>query len=177
VDRQTFDALLLEHLPTALRLAVRLCGDGHLAEDLVHDAVVRAVNASRSLKQPDRFRSWFFQIVVNVNRDRLRRRQVWQMADEADPVGSGDDQPPALAAARETGEIVADLVSRLPSRQREVLVLVVYEQMTSAQAAEVLGITDQNARTTLHLARQRLREQLAPYFVEPERAHSKPDQA
>jgi RNA polymerase sigma-70 factor (ECF subfamily) len=167
VDRQNFDALLLEHLSAALRLAGRLCGDPHTAEDAVHDAIVRAVGAMRSLNRPERFRPWFFQIVVNVIRDKFRKRRVSLRIDEPESqiVDQTHDPPPAVAAAQELGEIVAALVQSLPPRQREVLVLVAFEQMTTAEAAGVLGITDQNARTTLHLARQRLREQLAPYML------------
>jgi RNA polymerase sigma-70 factor (ECF subfamily) len=74
---------------------------------------------------------------------------------------------PAVAAeAGELAELTAQLVSALPPRQREVLVLIAYESLSAPEAAAVLGISHQNVRTCLHLARERLRQQLAPYLGE-----------
>ena len=65
---------------------------------------------------------------------------------------------------------MARLVSSLPPRQREVLVMVAYEQMTTADVAAALGVTEHNVRANLHAARARLRERLAPYLAEQRRA-------
>jgi RNA polymerase sigma-70 factor (ECF subfamily) len=78
--------------------------------------------------------------------------------------------PPLAAAGREFGEIVASAVSNLPPRQREVLVLIAFESLAPADAAAALGITEQNLRTTLHLARAALRRRLEPYLSEAGRA-------
>ena len=75
-------------------------------------------------------------------------------------------EPPAEAAARELGVIVARHVSALPPRQREVLVLIAFEEHSAAEAARVLDISEQNVRTNLHLAREKLRELLAPFLSE-----------
>jgi RNA polymerase sigma factor (sigma-70 family) len=59
---------------------------------------------------------------------------------------------------------VATAVSNLPPRQREVLVLHTYEQLNDEQIARMLDISPQNVRTTLHLARQRLRTMLQRFL-------------
>jgi RNA polymerase sigma-70 factor (ECF subfamily) len=71
--------------------------------------------------------------------------------------------------AREIGKLVAQRISSLPPRQREVLVLIVYEQMPPAQVAAVLGISEQSVRTNLSYARERLKNELAPYLSEATR--------
>ena len=170
-DRHTFDRLVREHLAAAHRFAIRLTGDLDAAEELVQEALGRAAGAWRTFAGRSSFRTWLLQIVVNAFRDRLRRRgidvsaelpdgQVCDMADRraADPV--------AEASAGELGRIVAGMVSSLPPRQREVLVLVAYEQLSPSEAAAVIGVTEQNARTNLHFARERLRRQLEPYLGE-----------
>ena len=58
------------------------------------------------------------------------------------------------------------MVGMLPPRQREVLVLSVYEEQSSAEIAVMLGISEQNVRTNLHLGREKLRELLAPFVSE-----------
>jgi RNA polymerase sigma-70 factor (ECF subfamily) len=57
-------------------------------------------------------------------------------------------------------ELIAKHVSRLPERQREVLVFVTYEQMSPQDVAEVLGLTIQNVYSNLAAARQQLRRTL-----------------
>jgi RNA polymerase sigma-70 factor (ECF subfamily) len=166
VDRDSFDRLMLEHLAAAQRLAIRLTGELDRSEEIVQEAMLRASRAWQSFRGQSRFTTWLFQIVINVFRDQLRKR-----ANRNEPVGDdvadrrADDPSHALAGA-ELGELVARHVSSLPPRQREVLVLVAYEQMPPEQVAELLGISDQNVRTNLHFARQTLKKQLAEYLGE-----------
>jgi RNA polymerase sigma-70 factor (ECF subfamily) len=88
---------------------------------------------------------------------------VMERVDEA--LSAGDD-PAARVELQEFGTIVAKHVSNLPPRQREVLVLIAFEQLNVSEAANVLNVTEQNVRTNLHLARERMREKLAKYMSE-----------
>jgi RNA polymerase sigma-70 factor (ECF subfamily) len=166
VDRQTFDRLMLDLLPAAQRFAIRLTGDPESADDVLQEALVRASGRWRSFRGESSFRTWLFRIAVNVWRDTIRRARTSFLPDEEpiDPSAS----PQGIAAANEMGRIVARQVSSLPPRQREVLILVAYEGMTPSEAGCVLGITEQNARVNLHLARTRLKQVLAPY-LQPEK--------
>ncbi len=167
MDRQAFDRLLLASLPGAQRFALRLTGDPGAAEDLLHDALVRAAESWRGFRGEASFRTWFFQIIVNALRDRLRRaaRRAGDAAlSDAEQAVAPAADPGAVVAADEMGAIVARHVSRLPPRQREVLVLVAYEELTPGEAARVLGISESNARANLHFARERLKRELARYI-------------
>jgi RNA polymerase sigma-70 factor (ECF subfamily) len=186
-DRTIFDQLVLEHLSAAHRFAVRLTGEGDEAEEVVQDALARAARGWRTYsgRGGATLRTWLFQVVVNAFRDRLERAGRRQDVAAGGEAGSGDAgggsdrhplteqlpdpralDPAAAAQAGELGEMTARLVSALPPRQREVLVLCAYENLSAPEAAAVLGISHQNARTCLHLARERLRQQLAPYLGE-----------
>jgi RNA polymerase sigma factor (sigma-70 family) len=164
VDRQTFDRLVLEHLASAQRFAIRLTGDAHEAEDVLQDALLRAHRSWQSFKGQSKFTTWFYAIVINCFRDRVAATpRVARLHDDVDGLTDSTTDPAHHAQSREFGEIVASEVSRLPPRQREVLVLSAYEQMPADQIAAVLEITEQNVRTQLHLARERLRERLAKH--------------
>src|SRR4051812_9131078 len=76
VDRESFERLMTEHLAAAHRLAIRLTGRAESAEDLVQEAMLRASRAWQSFRGQSRFTTWLFQIVINVFRDRLRRREI-----------------------------------------------------------------------------------------------------
>ena len=175
VDRQTFDRLVLEHLPAALRLAVRLTGRTDLAEDVVQNALLKASCNWHTFRGESAFRTWLLQIVVHAFRDdwdrRSRRKTDLLQDDQAD---RRTTDPADLAAVAELGPAVAAAVSNLPPRQREVLVLHTYEQLSDAQIALVLGIAPQNVRTTLHLARQKLKEVLRPYLNESDHDRGTP---
>ena len=163
VDRQIFDRLMLDHLDRALRFAIRLSGDASAGEELVQESLARAAAARGQFRgEPSAFRTWLFQIVVNVFRDGLRSRRAGEMPEDVRDARTVE--PPAQVAASELAEHVAKLVSALPPRQREVMLLVTYEQLSTTEAAAMLGITEQNARTNLSLARSALKRQLAPYF-------------
>jgi RNA polymerase sigma-70 factor (ECF subfamily) len=164
IDRHTFDQLVSSHLPAAMRFAVRLSGDVHAAEDLVQEALYRAARAWQSFRGQAAFKTWLFQIVVNVFRDQLGKSEPGAAELKDDLADARSREPADHVEAGELGPMVARLVSALPPRQREVLVLVAYEGLTPAQAAAVLAISETNARANLAHARQRLKEQLAPYL-------------
>ena len=73
--------------------------------------------------------------------------------------------PAESAENAELGREIARCVSGLPPRQREVLVLSVYEGMTASQVADVLLIAESNVYSTLYAARQRLARELAAYLA------------
>lgn len=164
----TLDRLVQMHLKDALQLAVRLSGRTDSAEEIVQEALLRAAKSWKSFRGEAEFRTWLFRIVINVFRDWLKRREsslsLDGLTDSLPDLKA--DRPDSAILRKEFQEFVAERVSALPPRQREVLILMTYEELTAAEAALVLGISEANAHSTLHVARERLRRELAPYLVE-----------
>lgn len=107
-------------------------------------------------------RPWLYGIARNVLRAYWRSRhardnQVTAAEDACDPWDAVVDR---LDAAARTGTL-AGALRVLPSAEREVLLLVAWEQLTPAQAAAVLGVPPGTARSRLHRARAALRLALA----------------
>lgn len=160
-DRTAFDRLIVEAIPAMLRFATRLCGNASDAEDIVQEALLRAARNWRSFRGDAKISTWLFRIVINAFRDQPVRGANGIEQDVAvSDIGHG------RAEAEEFGAIVVRHVSNLPPRQREVLVLIAFEQLSTANAAAVLGISEQSVRTNLHIARERMRENLAKYMNE-----------
>jgi RNA polymerase sigma-70 factor (ECF subfamily) len=169
VRNSSLDTLVAEHLPAAVRFATRLAGDPESAEDIVQEALVRAVRGWPSFRGAATFRTWLFRIVINVFRDSLAARHDSEPLDPGLGLVAAAAEPPAAAMAAELDALVAREVSRLPARQREVLVLLTYEGLSVRQVAEVMGINEANVHATLWAARSRLKARLAPYFKSVER--------
>lgn len=155
IDRRAVDQLVVEHLPAALRMALRLTGDPHAAEDLVQDALCRVLRQWRSYRGEASFRTWLLSIVVNADRDRCRRRRPTEPIDD-NQLASRSPEPRDVAAADEMNQELRTVIDRLPERQREVALLTWGEGLAAAEVATVLEISEASVYTNLHLARKRI---------------------
>ena len=161
----SLDQLVEEHLSPALRFAIRLTGDPGLAEDILQEALVRVSGNWSRFRHEAGFRTWLFRIIINVFRTHCAKAATAGSLMD-DPIDAAASDPAAASQLNELQRLVAASVSALPPRQREVFVLLTYEGLSVEDAAEALGITPANVHSTLHIARTRLREQLASYLVE-----------
>ena len=163
-DPPDFATRLRDALPRATRLAIRLTGDPAAAEDLVGEAMLRAVRSQHRFRGEAGFDTWLYRVVVNAFRDSLRRKASRDKLRPPPPEVVSDAAAPLRQ--RERARQIAACVSNLPPRQREAVVLTFYEGMTAADAAEILGTTAGNVRVLLHHAREKLRESLAEFAPE-----------
>jgi RNA polymerase sigma-70 factor, ECF subfamily len=161
IEAEDLDRLIREHLPAAVRFATRLTGQTETAEDIVQEALLHVARKYRSFRGESSFRTWLFRIIVNVFRDRPRRHKEQPYEDSEVP-----DTTASRLSAEELSHLIARHVSRLPPRQREVIVLTVYEELSIAETAKLLDMTEQNVHATLHIARRRLKEQLSDQLLE-----------
>ncbi|MEV0522563.1 RNA polymerase sigma factor [Streptomyces sp. NPDC050439] len=129
------------------------------ADDLVAELWLQAY-AARHGFDPDRgpARAWLFGVARNVLSAHWRRLDRQRTGP---PGVGGDDDPWEAVDARLDAAAVAphlrDLLAGLPAEERELLLLVAWEQLTPGEAAAVVGIPAGTARSRLHRARTRLR--------------------
>jgi len=169
IDRRDVDRLVVEHLPAALRLAARLSGDPAAAEDVVQEALCRVLRQWRTFRGESSFKTWMLQIVVNVNRDRRRRPTAFvPEQDELLERVAKTASPPEAAATRELHAELRVAVDRLPQRQREVALLTWGEGLAAADVARVLGTSEANVYTNLHLARKQVAQAIGFDFARQE---------
>jgi RNA polymerase sigma-70 factor (ECF subfamily) len=153
---------LAEHVPHVYRLALRLTGDRHRAEDLTQETFLRAWKRREQLKDRRAQRVWLFRIAANIWKDELRRglaqSALWLPLPHDAP-GSGPSAEHS-AETRETIERTLTLLNGLPVRQRTVLYLVAVEGLSLGDVGDVLGINMNTVKVNLSLARKRMREQM-----------------
>lgn len=144
---------LLTHLPALRRYAHALAGNRADAEDLVQDCVVRAMARERGWRG-ENLRAWLFAILTNRHRNLrrgARRAPPTRPLDEADGVAAPMPEPDPLERDRLDAALQA-----LPPERRAVLLLVVLEQLSYAEAAAVLGIPLGTVMSRLSRARRQL---------------------
>jgi RNA polymerase sigma-70 factor (sigma-E family) len=137
----TFEEWTRQGVPKLLRFATVLCGDGHLAEDMVQDVVIKAERNWKRIQLADRPDSYLRKMVVN---EFLSWRRKWsrfiprpELEDSATPDHAD------LHADRD--QLIAEL-AKLPKRQRAVLVLRFYGGLSDPEIAETLGCSPGTVR-------------------------------
>lgn len=153
-----FNSLVDAHAPALYRIAYRLVGDRHEAEDMVQEAF-RSAWKSRGLYQPGRGdRAWLASI--------LRRRVVDRYRRHAPPPTLPGDEPPEIGVtdadplANHYTDEMQTALSHLPDELRETLLLVVVGELTHQETADLLDIPLGTILSRVSRARRRLREVL-----------------
>ncbi|RYC12646.1 SigE family RNA polymerase sigma factor [Nocardioides zhouii] len=154
-DRESFTAWATLRRPHLLRTASFLTGDPGLAEDLVQEALTKVAQRWPRLRDghPDAYAR---QILVRDNVSWWRRARFEVASEIVDP-----GRTPAGDSAVERRMVLLGALGRLTDRQRAVLVLRYFDDLSEAEIAQALGVSTGTVKSTAHLALRRLRE-LAP---------------
>ena len=145
-----------------LRLAVLLTGDRGAAEDAVQDAFVGFWRRLDALDNPQAARGYLRTAVVNNSRSVLRRRRTankhLRELRQPDPPGADHS---LLADARD--EELRTAVEQLPRRQREVVVLRYWSELSLAEVAQTLGVSVGTVKSSASRALDRLEKSLGDH--------------
>lgn len=153
-ENRPFD--VIAQLAALRRYARSLTRNAPDAEDLVHDALLRAFERRTSFRNGGNLRAWLFAILHNTHIDRrrgskARRREQEVPIEDADPsYPAGQEQAVRLRQVREA-------FLALPEEQREALHLVAVEELPYQEAADTLGIPIGTLMSRISRARARLR--------------------
>jgi len=144
---------LLACLPRLRRYARALVGDRAGADDLVQDTMERAWQKLSSWRKGGDMRPWLFSIMHNLHVDQRRKPAIPTVAlDDEDALAT-----PAYAPDRLVGYDLESALRQLAAEQREILLLVVLEEMTYEEVAATLSIPLGTVMSRLSRARERLR--------------------
>ncbi len=149
--------LLDAHLGAAYRLArAILLNDGD-AEDVVQEACLVAWTKHRSLRDPDRIEAWFDRIVVNLCRDRLRRRH---RVREISPIDPADEAVPGPGFDPIADVDIDRALDSLDFEHRVVILLRYWQDRTVDDIAARLDLPAGTVKSRLHYALRAMRSRL-----------------
>ena len=144
---------LVEHLDALHRYALGMTRDPHLADDLVHDVVVRALERGDQYRAEAPLRHWLRRMLHNLTVDRSRRSQREVLVEEVEERWRDDSytvEADAVITRASTGEELRDALARLPFTAREAVLL---HDVEGYRVREVADVQD----VSLPAAKQRLR--------------------
>ena len=155
-DRAAFAALLARHYDRLHSLCWRLTGNPSEADDLTQDICASLPAKLAGFRGEARFTTWLYRIAVNAAHDARRRQATRARAAH----GWGDwelARQDAMAEDRAAQDWLADAMDALPEDLRDTLALVMGDEMTQAQAAEVLGLSEGTVAWRMSEVKRRLR--------------------
>ncbi|MEJ7629350.1 MAG: RNA polymerase sigma factor SigE [Nocardioidaceae bacterium] len=156
----TWDEIVHEHSGRVFRLAYRLTGNRHEAEDLTQEVFIRVFRSLDSFR-PGTFEGWLHRITTNLFLDQARRRRRIRfetLPDDADDRLAGPTAPPDLTFAdRILDDDIEIALRELKPEFRVAVVLCDIEGLSYEEISDVLGVKIGTVRSRIHRGRSLLR--------------------
>ena len=156
------------HHPSCYGWALHCChGDRSQAQEVLHNAYLAILEGRARFAGKALFKTWLFGVIrVTAMSWRMRWRRSF-----GQPLPDPQDQSPSSGPEErlyqaQLRQMLEKMLSRLPQRQRDLLHLVFYQELTVEEASRVLGISTGSARTHYHRGKKRLRRDLQEAGVE-----------
>lgn len=154
-----YAALVDRHSTHVYRVALRLLGNYHDAEDVTQDAFVVAWESLPRYRGEASFSTWLYRIATNRAINVARRRERADRQDPLDSLRTEADVAPGPAQqieATASSSAVREAIAELPMDQRVPLVLRQFEHLSYAEIADITGSSVPAVRSHLHRARRAL---------------------
>jgi RNA polymerase sigma-70 factor (ECF subfamily) len=163
-EEEMLAALVSQYSGTLYRVAFSVLRNAADAEDAVQEAFLRVLHHCDTLNELRDQRVWLIRIVWNIVLDRKRRAKTRPETDDVADLArvlpaEGLSAEQIASAAQHHAHVLA-CVERLPAKERQVLMLSAFEELSSVEIASILGTTESSVRSRLFLARNLMAELL-----------------
>ena len=159
-DEQAMTRLITIHKALVFTIALRMTNDYDASQDLTQETFIKVFMNIRKVKSADHFKPWMCAIARNVVRDyfrKIKRAQTISFEQIKELHGHSDIEVTRRRV------IIQDALARLAERDRMLLTLTYYQELSLREVAEVMSMTESNVKVCIHRARRRLRKQLEGY--------------
>jgi RNA polymerase sigma-70 factor (ECF subfamily) len=163
-DRQAFAKLVNLYWPRIYRWLYGLTRNTHLAEDQTQDVFLKAWSALGSFEGTSGFRAWLYRIAGNALIDSKRGPRSVVPQQLPDTLTTHEPGPVMTVLGKESQTVVHEACGRLPLKFRSAFLLRTQEELSFAEIAQALEITEETVRWRVFKARQMLLDELKPYL-------------
>ncbi len=162
VPEYEIETLMRQYGNDVLRTAYMYVKDIHTAEDVFQDVFIKVNQKLATFEGNSSIKTWIIRITINTCKDYLKsawnRRVVPMMEYQEDAIVSDTDYDDV--EKKDTKELIKKTVLSLPSKYKDVVLCVYFQEMTIAEAAQVLKIAEGTAKSRLSRARFKLKSML-----------------
>ena len=173
-DSEAFQALVERHSRSVFRVAYRMTGNEHDAEEVVQDTFLRAYRQLHRFESRANFGTWIYRIAVNCSVDLLRTRmrhddrRAPDLADGTDPlmtIASDDPDPDRLLLSAEVQEQLREAFGGLSTLERAAFTLRHFEGRSIEEIGQALGLKTNATKHSIFRAVRKLRVALEPFVT------------
>lgn len=165
-DRGSFDELVDLYQRRAMQLAVRMLGNVDEAAEAVQNRFVKAYLNINKLKEPMRFKAWFFRIIANTAIS--QRKAAKGKAEKVQIFGNCKSKmalsPEDIEIGKELKDAVQNAMLKLSKKQAQAIALFGIEDLSQDEVAEIIGCSSEAVRWHVFKARQKLKVLLKEYL-------------
>ncbi|AVM65606.1 RNA polymerase sigma factor SigE [Dietzia sp. oral taxon 368] len=161
-DMPTWSELVAQHGDRVYRLAFRLCGNAHDAEDITQEAFIRVFRSLDRYK-PGTFEGWMHRIVTNLFLDMARRRsriRFETLPEDAERVPGRERSPEQVLSDETFDPVLQAALDNLTPEFRAAVVLSDIEDLSYEEVGRILGVKMGTVRSRIHRGRAALRAEL-----------------
>ena len=179
-DQAAYETLVRHNADRLFAVVLRFSATEADAEDATQEAFLRGWRNIHRFRGDARFFTWLYRIGVNEAKRILERRPApgSVLSVEERPIDHVPDQAPRphdRSEAVELRAVLEEAIRRLPEAHRAAVVLRDVERLSTAEAAELLGVREAAFKSRLHRGRMRLRADVARYVLDDEESTLTPD--
>lgn len=161
-DMPTWSELVAQHGDRVYRLAFRLCGNAHDAEDITQEAFIRVFRSLDRYK-PGTFEGWMHRIVTNLFLDMARRRsriRFETLPEDAERLPGRERSPEQVLSDETFDPVLQAALDNLTPEFRAAVVLSDIEDLSYEEVGRILGVKMGTVRSRIHRGRAALRAEL-----------------
>ena len=161
-DMPSWSELVAQHGDRVYRLAYRLCGNAHDAEDITQEAFIRVFRSLDRYK-PGTFEGWMHRIVTNLFLDSARRRgriRFEALPEDAERVPGRERSPEQVLSEETFDPVLQTALANLSPDFRAAVVLSDIEDLSYEEVGRILGVKLGTVRSRIHRGRAALRAEL-----------------
>lgn len=161
-DMPSWSELVAQHGDHVYRLAYRLCGNAHDAEDITQEAFIRVFRSLDRYK-PGTFEGWMHRIVTNLFLDSARRRgriRFEALPEDAERVPGRERSPEQVISEETFDPVLQTALANLSPEFRAAVVLSDIEDLSYEEVGRILGVKMGTVRSRIHRGRAALRAEL-----------------
>ena len=162
-EQSAYEVLVIRYQKAVIASAITITKNHFMAEDAAQDAFVTAWMKLNTLQEPKKYRSWVCRIAKNCALNMISRYRSFlpfDLVDNLNITDDGDENPAELYALSEERNEVNKSIEMLPEKVRQIIRLHYFDDLSIAEIADRMRISEGTVKRQLHDGRKRIRKEL-----------------